>query len=313
MKPKFLSVGNVYLETVLVGTDTGGADKLSSGREYRSVRFVQQLGGSAVNFAAQMQALGESVSVVAQTGTDASGDMLMSLLNRLGIGTEYIRRNPEVQTGIDVGVVLSHSGQNIQLVSGDANRLLDNSCLDRAQKDLEGVTAVYFSGILKQDRLFAEYPRIIRNFKASGVRVFLDHGRIPVSGIGDKLGVLREIFPMLDCYLPNGEELSEVTGVSDLGSALQKVIKWGVRCCAVKLGASGCRIYGEGSDITVPGHKVDVVSPVGAGDIFNAVFVSTHLETGDIRTAAAFANAAAALRVSRGSYPTRQEITGMLK
>lgn len=54
--------------------------------------------------------------------------------------------------------------------------------------------------------------------------------------------------------------------------------------------------------VEVPTLKVSVVDPAGAGDVFNASFMTGYLETKDPIKAAAFANAAASMSIAGRDY-----------
>ena len=67
----------------------------------------------------------------------------------------------------------------------------------------------------------------------------------------------------------------------------------------------------------VPAYRVAVTDTTGAGDIFNGALAVSLAETGDIHEAVRFANAAAALSVTRlgaqPSAPRRAEIDELFR
>jgi len=73
-----------------------------------------------------------------------------------------------------------------------------------------------------------------------------------------------------------------------------------------------------GKDIRrlIPGYKVNAVDATGAGDIFNGALAVAIAEGKPLLEAATFANAAAAISVTRlgaqSSAPTREEIEQLL-
>ena len=71
----------------------------------------------------------------------------------------------------------------------------------------------------------------------------------------------------------------------------------------------------QGSD-RVPGFKVAAVDTTAAGDVFNGAFATALAEGQTVPLAARFANAAAALSVTRpgaqNSVPTRREVDQFL-
>ena len=70
------------------------------------------------------------------------------------------------------------------------------------------------------------------------------------------------------------------------------------RAIAVTRGARGCTVYSAEGRADAPGFAVDEVDPTGAGDCFDAGFVSARLEGMPIAEAGRLANACGALAVT---------------
>jgi ribokinase len=83
------------------------------------------------------------------------------------------------------------------------------------------------------------------------------------------------------------------------------------------LGARGAYLAGAAGRQLVPGFKVKAVDSTAAGDIFNGALSVALAEGRSLRDAVRFANAAAALSVTRRgaqpSAPSRTEIEKFLK
>jgi sugar/nucleoside kinase (ribokinase family) len=66
---------------------------------------------------------------------------------------------------------------------------------------------------------------------------------------------------------------------------------------AIKLGGRGCRIVTRSDDFSVKAPRVKEVDPTGAGDCFDAGFLSVLCDGGDLIEAAITASAVGALNV----------------
>ena len=53
------------------------------------------------------------------------------------------------------------------------------------------------------------------------------------------------------------------------------LLELGVRTLVLKRGERGALLFHEGREVDVPGHPVDVVNGLGAGDAFVAAFVQS--------------------------------------
>jgi sugar/nucleoside kinase (ribokinase family) len=303
-----IGIGNIYVETNYLGLATGGKETLESGKEYRADRWEVRLGGSVVNFVTQAKRLGAEVGLIGKRGEDEQGEKLVQLLHTEGISSELIIASSNVQTSVDTGVVFEHNGNNIQLVAGNANKSLALADIPLDHPNWGKVTAVYLGGFLKQEGLYRDYPKLLQLLFEGGKRLFLDHGRIPVTVSPEQRAILIESLGFVEGYLPNEEELFGMTGKNNIEEALKQAIDYGPKIVVVKLGPHGCRVKTKEEDFTIPGHTVHAISTVGAGDAFNAGFITQHLEGKSLRDSAIFANATAALRVSTNKQPTYQEV-----
>jgi ribokinase len=86
----------------------------------------------------------------------------------------------------------------------------------------------------------------------------------------------------------------------------------GVQTVIITLGAGGALVVSEAGHALVPGFKVKPVDTTAAGDVFNGALAVALAEGMELRAAVRFANAAAAISVTRlgaqPSAPTRREI-----
>lgn len=308
-----LGVGNIYVETNYLGLNSGGSDVLQSGREYRAETYETRLGGSVMNFIVQSKILGATVGLIGKIGADAAGDKLVELLTAWGISSDYIVRSPDVQTSVDTGVVFRHSRQNIQLVAGNANQSLCLKDIESVLRNIPGNSAVYFGGFLKQESLYRDYPALLKRLKEKETTIFFDHGRIPVDMTEEKRSVLNQTFSFVDGYFPNEEEILGVTQQPTLDRAFEHILKLGPKLIVVKRGSKGCRIKTATADISIPGFHVQVINVVGAGDAFNAGFITQYFSGKSLPECGRFANAVAALRVSNNTQPSNQEVEEFIR
>jgi len=292
------SIGSVYLETNYLATETAGANVIEVGREYRSSSYTVALGGSAVNFVVQANALGLATSLIGKVGADDQGKEVLAQLTQRHIKTDFIQVSKDVQTGVDTGVVLAHNGQNIQLVSGNANQLFSYADIPLDNPLFDEVSAVYLGGFFKQEALYGDYPKLAKELKDKGKLVFLDHGRVPVDVQKQKIDVLKDTLGYVDGYFLNDAELYAVTGKTSLDSALKLVASWGPKLIVVKQGEKGCTVVHEETTKSIATDSVKAQNTVGAGDAFNAGFLSQFMMGVDVYSAAVYANRVATYKVA---------------
>src|SRR5512138_3734899 len=70
----------------------------------------KQLGGAPANFAYHARALGADARIISRVGGDANGREIMERLEKLGVPTDCVERDPAAPTGT-VSVQLAADGQ----------------------------------------------------------------------------------------------------------------------------------------------------------------------------------------------------------
>ena len=87
--------------------------------------------------------------------------------------------------------------------------------------------------------------------------------------------------------------------LADAPEVATAVAALGAHMVVLKLGDQGCFFHGAGESYHVPGFAVEAVDSTAAGDTFNAGLAIALAEGAPIRHALRFANAAAAISVTR--------------
>ncbi|MCU0785896.1 MAG: PfkB family carbohydrate kinase [Verrucomicrobia bacterium] len=148
----------------------------------------------------------------------------------------------------------------------------------------------------------------------AGVRVILNPA--PARPLPDKL--LKRV----SLLTPNETEAELLTGVKvrnaqTAACAAGKLLAKGVETVIFTLGALGAFVAGAGVRQFVPGFKVKPADTTAAGDIFSGTLIVALGEGRTLNDAVRFANAAAAISVTRmgaqPSAPTRKEIDQFLR
>lgn len=309
-----LAIGNMYVETNYLGLETGLTDTLVVDREYRSESYEIRPGGSAVNFAIQAAMFGFRVGLIGKIGADENGQRLKSLLAERNIATDLIVTDGNVQTGIDSGLVFTHSGKNIQVVSGNANLMMTIDDINLEHHLFSQAKAVYLGGFLKQEHLYPYYPELVKKLRDNNLAVFFDHGRIPVNVPEEMLNVLFDTLPYVTGYLPNRAELTTVIQNLSVDHALEKAAGSGPEIVAVKLDRDGAKARdSNGNKYSTSGYDIKPLNVVGAGDVFNAGFVTSYLSGTKTEEALEFANASAAFKINKNRHPSTNEVKDFIR
>jgi len=110
----------------------------------------------------------------------------------------------------------------------------------------------------------------------------------------------------------NEQEAYNMTGEKDYTKASEKIRSVGPKIVIVKLGKEGSYVSSEEFTGKIQAFTVDkIVDTTGAGDAFASGFIVSMLRGYNIRKAVIYANATAALKITRlGSHeiPSHDEV-----
>jgi sugar/nucleoside kinase (ribokinase family) len=195
------------------------------------------------------------------------------------------------QTGVTV--LLPHgASRHILTYPGTITKLsIDDLDMDY----LASSSHFHISSFFLLKRLRSELPAVCRRLKSKGLTISLDTNDDPEDRWGDDLIAL---LPEIDVLLPNQDEACRMSGQKNLNDAVNWLADR-VRTVVVKCGAEGAVVQSAGERFAVPPVPVIPVDTVGAGDSFDAGFLSCFIAHGDLAECAALGNLAAALSTLR--------------
>ena len=271
-------------------------------------QFLTAFGGKGANQAIGATRAGAKVTFIARVGQDGYGDKAVESFRREGMVTHYIKRDAALPSGVAL-IFVGENGQNSIAVASGANSALSPADIAQARKSFTkgSICLMQLETPLKTIQASADLA------SRMGLRVILNPAparRLPAS-------LYRQIFILT----PNESEAELLTGVAikniaSAKKAARKLLAKGVSTVVMTLGARGALIADSLGSRLVPGFKVKALDATAAGDIFNGALAVALGEGKQIDNAVRFANAAAAISVTRlgaqPSAPMRHEIDHFL-
>jgi sugar/nucleoside kinase (ribokinase family) len=250
-------------------------------------------GGCALNTASVLVRLGLSAAVVGKVGVDSFGDFVLELLDERGVDRRGVVQAQGAPTSATVVLVDSRGERTFLHLPGANGRLR----ADELDPDLlYSGRALHVAGALVMPELDGDpTAAVLAGAKARGLKTSLDT-------VWDATGGWERLlpsFPHLDLFVPSLAEASAISGRQEPAAAAAWLRKRGVGTVAVKLGAQGCYVDGEGFEAFVAAPAVEAVDGTGAGDAFAAGFLYGLVSGWPLEHAAALANAAGALATTR--------------
>lgn len=303
---KVLCFGPAYIDINCLEFPVG--DGLRPEVEVRGGPYEVALGGSSVNFARCMHALGAEAVVCGKVGHDVWADVLRTKLQESGV-VPALLRDADVLTDIGINFV-SPEGTTAMAVVGTAAKGWTPAELRAMFEDnVTGVSHVYIGGALKVPQLLPELARVVEECRRIGITTIMDHGRLSPTSECD-FRAIRELTQAVDIYLPSRKEFLGVWGGTDVDAAAEKHLRESdpAHILVVKDGANGAIAFRQSERVARAAHPIKVTNTVGAGDCFNAGFIFAQNQRDDLTASTDFAICAASVRVAHNTLPTLDEI-----
>ncbi len=276
------------------------------GETIEGTDFKQGFGGKGANQAVAASRLGSRVAMVARLGDDGFGHQTMDNFSHQNIDARYVRLLPDVPSGV-APIFVDGEGRNFIVIVSGANAELVPTDLEPARDLIKHARAVVCQLEIRQETVRAAFE-IARD---AGVMTILNPA--PAAALID--GLLE----LSDLVLPNESELNLLTGMpvgslQEVKSAAQSLIVKGTKEVIVTLGSRGAMRVTPGWAVHHPSATVKAFDSTGAGDAFIGALVSSIVSGTKMPAAINFANAAAAVSVTRAgtqtSFATRNEVQG---
>jgi len=302
--PTVVVVGDANPDLVLAGDVVprfGQAEQLLD-----SASLV--LGGSGAIVACGLARLGVPTALVATVGDDVYGDFVRDSLRAAGVDLRWLTTDRGSPTGLSV--ILSGDDRAILTLPGTI-AITDARALP-SDDDLAGVRHVHSASLFLLAALAPALPVWLNSVRGQGISTSVDTNWDP----HEKWVLAREAIAHADVFLPNVAELLAVTRLSDVEAAGRSIAATGTSV-ALKNGAAGGIVWTpDGGRDTAAVVPVDVVDTTGAGDSFDAGFltayVAGHPPAECLRQAVAAGSLSTRSAGGTASQPTADELARAL-
>jgi ribokinase len=303
MKPNILVIGSSNTDMITKVPRIPRPGETILGGE-----FSTAAGGKGANQSVAAARAGGEVCFLACVGDDVFGDRAIGGFVRDGINVKYIHRK-HTPSGVAL-IFVAADGQNSIAVAPGANSQLSQADVKRAQAAFHEADAL----LLQLEIPLATVTAAIKQATKWDLPVILNPA--PAQRLPDAL--LQHV----SIITPNESEAESLTGIkvtseASAGRAAQALHRHGVETVIITLGSRGAFVSNGTTHKVVPGFKVQAEDSTAAGDVFNGALAVALAERKGLLAAVRFANAAAAISVTRvgaqPSIPARKEIDRLLR
>ncbi len=262
-----ITFGDTCVDLIMTGQDVtpqfGQVEKLVED-------YSLEMGGSCTIFACQAAKLELRTAVLGKVGQDSFGELILHRLEQSGVRLDHMQVDATLKTGL--GIALCPPGDRAILTyMGTINVLTPADVRDDF---LASARHLHHGSLYLHTGLRPGIVDIFRRAKALGLTTSLDPNWDPQE---EWRAGMDELLPLTDVFFPNDQEALYISGKDTLDEAAASFLQMGVQVVAIKAGAKGARIYFAGGMLERGVSPVSGGDSIGAGDSFDAGFLSGWL------------------------------------
>jgi ribokinase/sulfofructose kinase len=294
MKPwDVLAVGGVNIDYLLT------VPWLPSHDEKVSAHFQGRFpGGPAANFACAASQLGLSVASVATVGMDQDGDLIKADFQRFGVDVSLLSFQADYQTPFTV-ILIDGSGERAIVVPD----YKEQYAMDTLSTTLARTRSLYMMPVM-----FTDFLHLAMRAREIGVEVMVDieanHQLTSVQ--------FDQVLQYVTIASFNQSGFRRFTGSEPTLEAARNLLSKSLHTVVISMGKDGSLATTGDENAQCPAYTVPVVDTTGAGDAFNAGFMTGTFMSMNLDDRLRFANAVAALKIqhpgTRGHLPDIHEV-----
>lgn len=308
MKPSIVVAGSLNMDFVVSVDHLPAAGETVLGRGFQMIP-----GGKGANQACAAGRLGGgavNVKMIGRVGYDLFADHLKASLASAGVDVTAVHSSRANPTGVAL-IWVDRVGQNSIVVAAGANS-------DLAAADVEAMRRVFHGGSVALFQLETPLDTV-----AGAMALAREEGLLTILDPAPAQALSPDILKHVDILTPNESEALLLLGKTPHRVSLEEAPRLtaalrslGAQVVILKMGEQGCYYHGSDGARHVPAFRVEVRDATAAGDTFNAALAVAVAERRPTEEALRFANAAAALSVTRmgaqASIPSRAEVDELL-
>lgn len=303
---RVLVVGELNVDLIL--HDIKGFPNI--GEEKVANKMATVLGSSSAIFAANISILGVDTYFCGMVGDDYFGDFIKNNLVAKNVDCSYIKKLKNIRTGVTI--VMNYDQDRANVTYCGAMEELSLKYIPWSV--LNEFDHLHFSNLFLQKNIQNDIAELFQRAKETGLTTSLDLQTDPEGVFAFDYA---SCLPFVDVFLPNKSELLGITQVDSVEEALKKISPF-ANLVALKMGEQGSVLVYDGKEIVETGYSHSCfVDAIGAGDSFNAGFISKYLVGESFVDCLKFGNLTGAINTTAaggtGAFRTKAQIRKIAK
>lgn len=261
------------------------------GQEILADNLTLTLGSSSAIFAANVSSLGVTTSFCGMVGKDMMGKFILDELHNKHVDTSLVTQSSAYQTGLTMILNYQQDRANVTYCGAMNYFSVRDIPLDKVSQ----FKHLHLSSYFLQKALQKDIVQLFKTTHDAGLSTSIDIQWDPAN---EWKFPFEECLPYVDFFLPNEAEILALTRTKQLTDAFN-ILSSFANTVVVKRGENGATAYHKGN-IThaAPYLHNYFTDAIGAGDSFNAGFISSYLNGKSLQESLHFGNLAGAINTT---------------
>lgn len=268
------------------------------GKEILAKNMTLTLGSSSAIFASNLSSLGTKVSFIGKVGDDMFGEVVTTELSAKGVDSSLLLTDTELNTGVTVVLNYQEDRANVTYPGAMESLTLDDITEDKLKLGRH----MHFASLFLQDGISPDVIGLFKRAKEAGLTTSLDTQWDPSEQWSFDY---ENLLPYVDVFMPNKVEFLRLTKSDNFNQAVEK-IKGFANSTIVKNGSKGSILIKKNGEVSeLPSYlNTQVVDAIGAGDSFNAGFISQFIKGCSLEECQDFGNLTGAINTTEAGGTT---------
>lgn len=290
-------------------------DMIPATSDNNEAAYIPKVGGAVFNTSMALGRLGADVAFLGSISEDVFGTMILDELKNSNVDTSLCMKT-SYNTTISFVTIKDSIVTYVFMDENSSNKNIDLKNVAPLKSE---VNTLYIGGISLMVEPCGNEIELFINKESSNKVVFFDPNIRP-SFISDKdiyITRFKNILSQTDIIKVSDEDLEWLCPNKTFEEVSNEWLNIGVNIIILTKGSEGAMVKTKNHEVSSSIKKVEVVDTVGAGDTFNAGFLSSliknknfsknnisYIESESLLESLKIANAAASISVSRaGANP----------
>ena len=255
--------------------------------------------GAPAIFIDSVARLGEKGTIIGGIGEDDFGENVFNRLKSDGVNCDFINIDKKKTTAVAFVGYDKNGGRKFIFHLKDTSAASINE-LEFEHLNYYDYFHVMGCSLMVQNDFRKKIYKLSDKLAKKGTKISFDPNiRKELLRDENIQDIVDPILKNCEVLLPGLEELLFITDTNKLNDALSIIFNdFPIKIVVLKLGKKGCKVITKEKEFSIKAYKIEEIDPTGAGDCFDAGFITGLIKGKSLEDSAKIAAAAGAINAT---------------